>query len=400
MRASITVDDGRQFSALLSASLTLCVVEAEAVSSTLNTVDVLDGAATCAVHSRVGRWADTLRVGLAIECVQVAAVRAADLSNRVPESIVERITETVIAGGITNFGYCDTLLSSRSREVTENATLIHFAFAEEARFTLGDTNHVGGIPVAAGIVDALSLRRNSLAARLAYLVGEVPRAAANESGRLASGHVLGGSTACLAAGAVCSEPLADTRVHVALCVGSHQIASLLAHDLIGVPDAARISFTGSLVRVGGITSAFANVVAPQAESVQRTVLFGSEHLARSFAGSRVDIPFAHRRGSSTIGLRSVLELALELTLVVSDVPSAHGVGQTGTAVRKEGTVSCAAESGSIPEATWIVVTLLLSRISVNTTHSTGSIVVGSEVAHRVRPAEITNLRPNDGWILL
>jgi hypothetical protein len=95
-----------------------------------------------------------------------------------------------------------------------------------------------------------------------------------------------------------------------------------------------------------------------------------------------------------------LELALKLALGVSDVPSTHGVAQASTTVREEGAVSAAAVGRGVPDATRVVVALLLRRIRVDAAHRASSVVIRSDVAKRISPAEIADLRPNNSGVLL
>ena len=400
LRASVTSDDGVQVSTSFSAGLALGIPEAVRISSTLSLVDVLDGAAASAVQVSVSRRTDTLRVGLAFESRQQGAVSAANLIDGIPDGVVERIRKTVIASGITDFGDGNTNSSSWSIEVANNTARITFAFTQEARVTLGDTDHVRRFPNTAIVVDAGGLSRDGLAARLAEFVGGVPSAAVGDGSRLAGGDVRGRSLASLAAGAVGGEPFADTRELVAFSVGGHELAGLLADKLVGVPDAARIGSAVSDGGVGGIATAFADVVAPVAESVQGAVGFVGESVARGEAETLVSNPFAHGIDGAAVSFGGVSELALELTLGVGDVPSAHGIAKAATTVFHEGAVSGAARSGDVPDASRIIVAGHLRIVGVDALLCAGSVVVGSDVTHGVGPAEITDLRPDDGGVLL
>ena len=399
LRASVTSDDGVQVSTCFSAGLALGIPEAVRISSTLSLVDVLDGTAAGAVQVGVSRRTDALSVGLAFKSRQQGAVSAANLIDGIPDSVVEGIRKAVIAGGVADFRFGNTNSSSWSVEVTNNTARITFTFAQEARVTLGDTDHVGGFPNTAIIVDTGGLSRDGLAARLAEFVGGVPSAAVSDGGRLAGGDVRSRSLASLAAGTVGGEPFADARELVAFSVGSHEFASLLADKLVGVPDAARISSAVSDGGVGGIATAFADVVAPVAESVQGAVGFVGESVAGGEAETLVSNPFAHGIDSTTVSFGGVFELALELTLGVGDVPSTHGVAKAATTIFHEGAVSGAARSSEVPDASRIIVAGNLSIVSVDALLGAGSVVVRSDVAHGVGPAEITDLRPDDGGVL-
>ena len=93
-------------------------------------------------------------------------------------------------------------------------------------------------------------------------------------------------------------------------------------------------------------------------------------------------------------------MASELTLGVGDVPSAHGIAKAATTVLHEGAVSGAARSGDVPDASRIIVAGHLRIVGVDALLCAGSVVVGSDVAHGVGPAEIADLRPDDGGVLL
>lgn len=327
LRTAVAIDDGGQLRALFGARLALGVPEAERVGGAGRAVDVLDGAAACAVHSGGDGRSDALRIGLALKSVEVLAVSAADLSDGIPDGVVEGVGDTILAGGVADFGNGDALLSGGSREVADDAARVAFAFGHEAGVACGDADHVGRFPGAAGVVDALSLSRDDFAARLADFVGGVPSAALNDGVVLAARESGGGSLASLTAGTVGGEPLADAGVHVTFGVGCHEFACLLADELVSVPDAARIGLAVGGVAVSGFAAAFADVVAPVAKSVERAVLFGQENIAWSEASSLVGDPLAHGLDGFAVGLSGELELALELTLGEGDVPSAHWAGE-------------------------------------------------------------------------
>lgn len=203
-----------------------------------------------------------------------------------------------------------------------------------------------------------------------------------------------------AAGTVGGDPLADTRVRVAFSVGGDELARLLADELDGVPDAVGVGLARRLIGVGGFAATSADVVLPEAQGVESAVLGVEQRGARSFARELVGVPFASGLDGLAVGDSRVLELALDLAPVGGDVPRAHGIGEAAAAVRQQGAVGGAAEGGDVPDAARVVGARSLVNVSEDASLGASVVVVDGDVAHGIGPAEIADLRPNDGRVLI
>lgn len=115
----------------LTAHETSGIPEAERVSigGTAVSIVVLDVAA--ANTSQIGEGSRNEAHGFRVANlgVEEAAVRFTNLESRVPHGVVERIVDTIVHGGITNFRN-DNAAKNTSADVTENTTTVKTAFVE------------------------------------------------------------------------------------------------------------------------------------------------------------------------------------------------------------------------------------------------------------------------------